>query len=83
MKAVEAVEVARVGRHYGYGKRIAVVLTLEITRAQRRKFVEVGRNEEAARNHLFAQKVVLLRECRIGILENFLERVIKLNEGAG
>ena len=83
MKAVEAVEVARIGRHDGKSKGIAVVLTLKIERAQSRKFIAVGRNEEAARKHLVTQKIVLLRERRVGILKNFAERIIEANEGAG
>ena len=52
MKAVEAVEVARISRHDSDGKRITVGLTLKVPRTQRGNFVKVGRNEEAARKHL-------------------------------
>ena len=52
MKAVKAVEVARIGRHNGNGKSIMIRLALKVPRAQSRKFIKVRRNEEVAGKHL-------------------------------
>ena len=55
---------------------------MKVTRTQRGNFIAVGRNEETARKHLVAQKVVMYRKRRVGILENFLERKIEVNKSA-
>ena len=55
---------------------------MKVTRTQSRKFIAVGRNEETARKHLVAQKVVLLRKFSIRILENIAERKIEVNKSA-
>lgn len=55
---------------------------MKVARTQRGNFVKVGRNEETARKHLFAQKVVLYGKFSIRILENFAERKIEVNKSA-
>ena len=55
---------------------------MKVTRTQRGNFVKVGRNEETARKHLFAQKVIMYGKFSIRILENFSERKIEVNKSA-
>ena len=83
MKAIEAVEVARIGRQNGNGKGIAIRLALKVARTQSRKFIAVGRNEETARKHLVTQKAVLCRKRSVWILKNFSEGRVETNESAG